>query len=151
MPLTGEVVVGTTNRDNQTMLLLRLVALIVLFCVAALAPGWASAHTRHNDVQSSAMSPAAPVVAQPAVHTPSMMAVTDQDDADCDGDGCTDGHCKHGCSCGCGMATCAGSCSALVGQPWMMSWSGAKQSLAPLVTQHLVATRSTSPLRPPIA
>ena len=135
------------NLDNRTMHLLRLTALLALFCLAALAPGWASAHAR---VRASTMTPATSVVAQTMNHAYRMVAVTDQDDADCDGDGCADGHCKHGCFCGCGMSNCAGSCSALVGQSLMMSWSGAKQTIAPLIAQHVVATRSTCPLRPPI-
>lgn len=84
-----------------------------------------------------------------------MLAAADQQDADCDDDGCdndgsNDGHCKHGCVCGCDMGTCASSCVALFGQLSAFPWISATETIAPFIAQQPAATHGTTPLRPPI-
>src|SRR5689334_5305690 len=123
-------------------------ALLVSLCMAALAPGWASAHARHFGAPPSTMSSTPSVVAHATGHQFSETTVADPDDADCDGDRCAVGHCNHGCSCGCGMGACAGSCSVVFGQSLTITWSGSKQIIPPLVAQVPAATRGTCPLRP---
>ena len=79
-----------------------------------------------------------------------MLAVTDQQDVDCDDDGCNDGHCKHGCACGCDMGTCAPSCVAFFGQLSAFPWIPATESIAPFIAQQPAAAHGATPLRPPI-
>lgn len=127
------------------------VALILLLCLAAPAVGWDSLHAMHSDAQNMELAVPRITSAQSSDRQLSIIAVADHGDADCDDDGCQDGHCKHGCACGCDMGTCASSSAALLGQPWTLPLIAATDAIAPLIAQPPAATRGTSPLRPPIA
>lgn len=131
---------------------MRWFALILLFCLAVAAAGWASVRTLHIDTQQTDRG-ALPVgaFAESPERQFSMVAALDHGDADCDGDGCQDGHCKHGCACGCDMGTCVSPSGALLGQPWALPLIATTDAIAPFIAQSPAVTRATSPLRPPIA
>ena len=130
----------------------RWLVLILLLCLALATAGWASVSVPQGAAQHTDRGvPPAGAIAQSVDEQPSMVAVAVNDDADCDNDGCQDGHCKHRCACGCAMGTCATPCGALLGQPWTFASIVATDAMTPLIAQSPGATRATSPLRPPIA
>lgn len=128
------------------------VALLLLLCLAIPVVGSASALDGRPPLQQDAQREAgvATVHLDVVGNQPMMVTSAHQQDVDCDDDGCDDGHCKHRCACGCGMNTCAPSCLAFFAQPSAFTWARASVAIAPLVAQQPAATRSTSPLRPPI-
>ena len=133
-----------------------LIVLILLLGLATPVAGFASASNGQSFSQQTLQSGTVTNVGHRDVGSLSMMsAATDQQDADCDDDGCdndgtNDGHCKHGCVCGCDMGTCASSCVALFGQLSAFPWIPATETLAPFIAQQPAATRGATPLRPPI-
>jgi len=131
---------------------MRWFALILLLCLAIPVAGWATTGAAYIDTQQTdrGVLPTDGLVNAP-VRQSTIAAVVDHEDSDCDDGACGDGHCKHRCSCGCDMGSCASPNGALAGEPWTLSVIAATGAISPLVAQRWTATRASSLLRPPIA
>lgn len=123
--------------------------LILLLCLLAPVASWAAVRDARPAVQSAAPYRASDTVLHDNGQHAAMVAVADQADADCDDDGCNDGHCKH-CACGCDMGACASPCAAILGQSLAFLWNGTTEAIASAIQRQPAAVRGSTPLRPPI-
>jgi hypothetical protein len=134
----------------QSMSRFRII-LILLVCMAAAFAGGASAHDGRSSSHQPIQAATETTATLHDVGNQSMLtAVADQQDVDCDNDGCDNGPCKHTCMCGCGMGSCASPCMAFPGQHSVSTRIDATNAIAKLIAQQPVAARGTTPLRPPI-
>ena len=131
---------------------MRWFALILLLCLAIPVAVSASVREASIDTQQTdrGVPPTDALVKAPLGQS-AMAADMDHEDADCDDGACGDGHCKHRCSCGCDMGSCASPSGALAGEPWTLPVIAAAGAISPPVAQRWTATRAASLLRPPIA